>query len=249
MHKKDTVPMWAAVIISYILPVIIIVLFTLLKKNKSYIALQAGIFSLTLSQFITLLFTEALKNLVGRHRPDFISRCKPSMSLINQTKGVSNSGNPAQLFDPIFGFFTTEICSAEKNKELYDGMRSFPSGHSSTAFCGLFFLSLFLAANLSLYDRKCHAYKAIVVIIPLVIAAVIAASRVSDYRHHWQDVTAGSILGAIVAYYIYYIYYPKVKSENSYLPYQYIIDDSTTYELGNLDQQSKPSSNRGADMV
>ncbi|KAG6868280.1 hypothetical protein C0993_005565 [Termitomyces sp. T159_Od127] len=40
-----------------------------------------------------------------------------------------------------------------------------------------------------------------------------------DYRHHWQDVLVGSVLGTVVSYFAYRQYYPSLASELSHRPY------------------------------
>ena len=40
-----------------------------------------------------------------------------------------------------------------------------------------------------------------------------------DYRHHWQDVTAGSFLGTVLAFFAYRQYYPPLSSTMSHRPY------------------------------
>lgn len=46
---------------------------------------------------------------------------------------------------------------------------------------------------------------------PLIGAALIAISRCEDYRHDVYDVTIGSLLGMLVAYFSYRRYYPSLK--------------------------------------
>ena len=65
------------------------------------------------------------------------------------------------------------------------------------------FLSLYLAGKLHVFDRKGYTYKGFVVATPLMIAILIAVSRTQDYRHHWQDVVAGSILGKFICIHTY----------------------------------------------
>ena len=65
-----------------------------------------------------------MKNAVGRPRPDLLARCKP------------REGTPVQ------GLVGVEVCGEGDGHLLRDGWRSFPSGHSSLAFCGLGYLAL-----------------------------------------------------------------------------------------------------------
>jgi len=48
---------------------------------------------------------------------------------------------------------------------------------------------------------------------------MIAVSRVEDYRHGWEDVTVGSILGATVAWLTFRRYYPNLRNQYCDTPY------------------------------
>lgn len=63
------------------------------------------------------------------------------------------------------------------------------------SFAGLGFCSWYLAGKLKAFDRRGHVGKLCVVIAPLLLAAMVAVSRVDDYWHHWQDVFTGGFLG------------------------------------------------------
>ncbi|KAL8828857.1 MAG: hypothetical protein Q9191_002352 [Dirinaria sp. TL-2023a] len=91
---------------------------------------------------------------------------------------------------------------------LKDGFRSFPSGH--TAFGGLFYLSLYLAAKLHALDNKGEVWKTFIVMVPTLGAALIAVSRIMDARHHPFDVISGSLLGILVAWGAYRQYFPPI---------------------------------------
>lgn len=54
---------------------------------------------------------------------------------------------------------------------------------------------------------------------PLIGAALIAISRLEDYRHDVYDVTIGSALGMLIAYFSYRRYYPALKSPQCDTPY------------------------------
>lgn len=78
---------------------------------------------------------------------------------------------------------------------------------------------MYLAGKLHLFDERGHIYKSVVVLAPMILAALIAASRVADYRHHWQDVSVGSIIGIIFAVFAYRQYYPSLAAPNSDCPF------------------------------
>lgn len=107
-----------------------------------------------------------------------------------------------------------DVCTQPNRHFLRDGWRSFPSGHSSFAFSGLAYLSLFLAGQL----RACHGNASMasytVIIIPTMGAFVIAVSRLEDYRHSILDVVVGALIGSLVAYVVYRNYYPGLQSKN-----------------------------------
>jgi len=126
---------------------------------------------------------------------------------------------PPGSVDPPFGLTTFSICTQTDLVILNDGFRSFPSGHSSLSFAGQGFLAFYLAGKLHLFDKRGHAPKAWISLAPLSAAALVAISRTMDYRHHWQDVTIGSILGLTVAYFSYRQYYPHLADELSHRPY------------------------------
>lgn len=54
---------------------------------------------------------------------------------------------------------------------------------------------------------------------PIIGAALIAISRLEDYRHDVYDVTVGSVLGMLIAYFSYKRYYPGLESSKCDTPY------------------------------
>ena len=48
-----------------------------------------------------------------------------------------------------------------------------------------------------MFDRRGHVAKLCIVFFPLLVAAMIAVSRVDDYWHHWQDVCTGGLIGML----------------------------------------------------
>ena len=77
---------------------------------------NCGILGLLLSEGFAFVITAALKNEIGKPRPDLIDRCRPE----------EGSSDP-----PVFGLSNSTICTQTDHSILKDGFRSFPSGHSS----------------------------------------------------------------------------------------------------------------------
>lgn len=159
---------------------------------------------LLISLILTSFLTDIIKNAVGRPRPDLLARCKPA---------------PGTQPDTLV---TYTICTETSHHVLHDGWRSFPSGHSSFAFAGLGFFSLFMAGQLHVF-RHNHGGRdlgrSLLCLTPLVGAALIAISRCEDYRHDVYDVCCGSLLGMVVAYWSYRRHWPHLTSPECDEPY------------------------------
>lgn len=112
-----------------------------------------------------LLLSDFIKFRVGRLRPDFFARCQ---------------------YDAI-----QEICTGPANV-VSEGRRSFPSGHSSSAFLGCVFLMLFLAGKNRGFAYsvtfpgqgilKSRLLRVLICVSPLFLSTFIAMSRWED---HW----------------------------------------------------------------
>uniref|UniRef100_A0A0E0LU62 Phosphatidic acid phosphatase type 2/haloperoxidase domain-containing protein n=1 Tax=Oryza punctata TaxID=4537 RepID=A0A0E0LU62_ORYPU len=123
--KGNTIPFWAVPLIAIVLPWV--VFGGIYFKKKNVYDLHHGILGILYSVLITAVITDAIKDGVGRPRPDFFWRCFPD--------GI-----------PKFDNVTTDvICHGEKSV-IKEGHKSFPSGHSSWSFAGLGFLAWYLAA-------------------------------------------------------------------------------------------------------
>src|SRR6185369_12749080 len=148
------------------------------------------ILGLAIALILSSTLTDLVKNMVGRPRPDLISRCRPA------------PGTPENKL------VTFEVCTETDHHTLHDGWRSFPSGHSSFSFAGLGYTSLFLAGQLRIFAHAApagsvlgHAEKivrgdlvrALLCGVPLLGATMIAISRCQDYRHDVWDVTVGGL--------------------------------------------------------
>ncbi|GAA5929139.1 uncharacterized protein JCM15063_004063 [Sporobolomyces koalae] len=202
VHERITFA--ECIVYAGVIPAILIVI-TGAFWRRSFWDVHNGVLGLLLSVSITTVATQVIKVCVGRPRPDMISRCQP-------IEGAANL--------PVYGLATAaRVCTVQTGHIIDDGFKSFPSGHSSFAFAGLLYLSLYAAGKMHLFDRRGHAIKAWISVTPLIGASLIAVSRTMDYRHHATDVIAGSILGSLVAILTYHLYYPSLLSRNCHLPF------------------------------
>ncbi|CAN6549519.1 unnamed protein product [Malus baccata var. baccata] len=176
--KDNTVPFWGVPIIAVLLPLAVFLVYYFIRKDVY--DLHQAILGLLFSVFITAILTDAIKDGVGRPRPDFFWRCFPD------GKGV---------FDPL----TKDVMCTGSKSVIKEGHKSFPSGHTSWSFAGLGFLAWYLSGKVRAFDRRGHVDKLCIVFLPLLIAALVGVSRVDDYWHHWQDVCAGSLIGTLSA--------------------------------------------------
>ncbi|GJN18142.1 hypothetical protein PR202_gb05271 [Eleusine coracana subsp. coracana] len=110
------------------------------------------------------------------------------------------------------------ICHGDPSV-IKEGYKSFPSGHSSWSFAGLGFLSWYLAGKITVFDRRGHVAKLCIDLMPLLLAVMVAISRVDDYWHHWQDVCTGGILGLVVASVCYLQFFPPPSDEKGFWPH------------------------------
>ena len=166
-----------------------------------------ALLGLLISVSLTSFLTHCIKNAIGRPRPDLIDRCQPA------------KGTP---YDKFIGL---EACTQTNIGMLNDGWRSFPSGHSSFAFSGLGYLSLFLAGQLHVFRPRADLARALVAFLPSLGALLIALSRVADYRHGPWDVTVGGLLGLVVSIFSYRRYFPSLWSRTCDVPFPSPLDD------------------------
>ncbi|KAK1552826.1 hypothetical protein Q3G72_024010 [Acer saccharum] len=198
--KDNTVPIWAVPIYAVLLPIVVFLL--IYFRRRCVYDLHHGILGLLYAVLITGVITDAIKVATGRPRPNFFWRCFPD--------GVGNFKGP----------WGDVLCHGQKS-DIKEGHKSFPSGHTSWSFAGLGFLSFYLSGKIKVFDRRGHVAKVCLVLLPLLVASLVAVSRVSDYWHHWQDVFAGGLIGLVVASICYLQFFPPPYNDDGWGPYAY----------------------------
>lgn len=198
LHER--VPLLQLLIYSAGIPALVLLLWVIFARPDPHKA-HVVLLGLLISHVLTMFITDTIKNAVGRPRPDLIARCKPPPDTPKH-----------QLLD-------WTVCTETNHHTLHDGWRSFPSGHSSTAFAGLFYLSLFFAGQLHALQPRSGLAVMLVSFLPLLGAAMIAISRCEDYRHDVYDVTFGGFLGMAVAWFTYRRFFPGLRAPNCDIAY------------------------------
>ncbi|KAB1205613.1 Lipid phosphate phosphatase 2 [Morella rubra] len=194
--KGNTVPFWAVPLVAILLPFVIISIYYIIRRDVY--DLHHAILGLLYSVLITAVITDAIKDGVGRPRPDFFWRCFPDGKAV---------------FDTVT---RNVLCTGDKSV-IKEGHKSFPSGHTSC----LGFLSWYLSGKARVFDRSGHVAKLCIVFLPLLLAALVAVSRVDDYWHHWQDVFAGGLLGMTVSSFCYLQFFPPPYDIDGWGPHAY----------------------------
>ncbi|KAI5168348.1 diacylglycerol diphosphate phosphatase / phosphatidate phosphatase [Pancytospora epiphaga] len=115
---------------------------------------------------LSVSLTENIKKVVGRPRPDFFDRLK-----------VDADGKYLR-----------------NGHTIEEARKSFPSGHTSSAFC---------AAAFSIYTASLYFRSRIVLFIFTIFAFLLAIgvgyTRIYDNRHFMSDVFVGAIVGVLCA--------------------------------------------------
>ena len=165
---------------------------------------HASLCAYFLSVGMNSFVTDMMKNYCAKLRPNFYNMCE---------------------FDAVTKTCTNDVSNAHK---------SFPSGHSSLAFCAMTILCLYFYGKVGLH-RTPFTYDAtknypslatkllawISFSVPLSIALFVACSRVHDYYHHPADIVTGALIGSVCAVLATSLWYPSVFSDAAGYPLQY----------------------------
>lgn len=180
---QEHVPASTLFLLAAVLPMVVIgyKAFYSAQHRRGTAISMLGLFA---SLVITWNIIDVAKIFIGNQRPDFIARCIPK---------------PDTPTDKLVR--VVDVCTNKDFRKLWEGCKSTPSGHSSLSFAGLGFLAIHLhfALKPAHPDSRQNKYLHFIPLIPLVIAMLIALSRIIDHKHHWIDIISGGIIGSSVA--------------------------------------------------
>lgn len=146
-----------------------------------------------------------IKLVVVGLRPHFLTVCNPMSPSEALAAGVHPKGGFGGLF------YTVDVCREKDAKKLANAMQSFPSGHSSAAWAGLFYCALYLNGKLKPFSNYHPAWwKFLLTLTPLVMATLMVGSLTLDMSHNWYDIAVGSAIGVLVALGSYRMTYASI---------------------------------------
>jgi len=167
---------------------------------------------------VTTFITQVIKNFCGRKRPNFFAMCNYKgyrTALATNNFTYYNSVTVAGAIGSL------EHCLETDGAVLREAQYSFPSGHSSTIFAGLTFLTLYF-----LHIVPKHFFKGrfgtphpirflpinIVVMMLLMLAALlVSGTRTRDYWHNFDDIAAGAVIGFGVSCFTFWLNHARVE--------------------------------------
>ncbi|KAG6865862.1 hypothetical protein C0991_010943 [Blastosporella zonata] len=185
--RKEIFPIWAAALIAFFAPFTFFCLFQ--ARRQSANDLLTTTMGLLKSLITAAVFQVWVKWLIGGLRPHFYVVCQPNIQANSAPSGV---GFASLMYD-------RSVCTGDR-KQINDSLESMPSGHSTAAWAGLFYLALYFNAQLKVMSAHNPAYwKMILMFCPILGATLISGALTIDEFHNWYDVVAGGIIGIATA--------------------------------------------------
>lgn len=246
-HTEDLVSNVVLYVASLVIPAIIIALICLLAvpgitTARSFTAgalwkrkiweWHSAWLGLALASLSAIAITNGLKPLAGKPRPHLLDVCDPDLSpeAIERWR-VGGLGTDLASAVPII--VTWHICRNTDAGEIRNAFASFPSGHASTSWSGLLYLSLFFCAKFGVKIPLLRVAQAnqqvrgpsprsqgaappvhlvLFAFVPIGAALFISISRWFDYRHHGFDIISGALIGIFCAWISFHLYQEPISA-------------------------------------
>ncbi|XP_023339512.1 phospholipid phosphatase 1 [Eurytemora carolleeae] len=153
------------------------------------------------------LITDICKYSIGRLRPHFLSLCNPNLTLDEATCGTPLE--PKYITD--FACSGSDLFPSEPEylDRVRDSRLSFLSGHASLSAYSMLFAIIYIQRKLT--NRNYRLVKPLIQVGCSLFAIYTSLSRISDYKHHPEDVIGGAVLGSLVAVLAHFISTNSVK--------------------------------------
>lgn len=214
-YKTNTIPAYAAVILSIGLPIVWMwttefakhfyfvrypkqIFLTKLELCGQKVArvtpFKRNLYILTVvfayGYLATWVLTEVTKNFVGELRPHFLAVCQPSVNCSDVTN--------LNRFYSYLQHGSDYTCLNPDEEAVREARRSFFSGHTAPLFFGFGWLIMYIHVSWSWRHLGIvgHLFQVGIAILGLYIGY----TRISDFHHHWHDVCIGAIVGSLVAF-------------------------------------------------
>lgn len=138
-QRQVIVPIWLATLLASGIPIIAILVAQL--RVRSFWDANNGITGVLYALITAATLQALVKWLIGGLRPHFLDVCQPDPARLKEMTGAGYGSI----------YYTKEICTGDP-WDVRDSLESFPSGHSTAAFAGFVYLSLYLNAKLKVFS-------------------------------------------------------------------------------------------------
>ncbi|CUT99282.1 phosphatidate phosphatase [Echinococcus multilocularis] len=145
-----------------------------------FINLYKFLYLLAFGYAVVSMFIHIGKIVVGRLRPNFFDVC-----------------GPVAVAETAYGYISEFRCTKNDAYLIREMRLSFPSGHSAYTMFPAIFIAVYLHYRMPAIGMG-SVLQAFVQTAAVTGAFYVGMTRVSDNKHHWTDVLAGMIIGALV---------------------------------------------------
>ncbi len=174
--KNESFPLISHLVIPNL--ICLFIMYNITSKNND------NLHTYIIAFLINDLITQFIKIIMLRPRPDIVDRIKfIKNNVTEEEQHVLHKINNPYLSDL-----------------LYDGYKSFISGHASTSFATLTILSFMFLNNKDQLNTLDYSLSIFIIIFNLIYGSICTESRIKDNKHHITDVLFGIIIGYIVPF-------------------------------------------------
>ncbi|KAI0378382.1 acid phosphatase/Vanadium-dependent haloperoxidase [Hypomontagnella monticulosa] len=198
-YRPQIIASWLDAVLAILVPLFFFLILQI--RIRSFWDLNNTLIGFIYALETSTTFQVMIKWLIGGLRPNFYDVCKPDPGLATGMVGVGYRQY----------MFTSEICTGDQGRPLWDAMQSFPSGHSTTISAAGVYLSLYLNAKLKIYaNYHPSMWKLVLFYFPILGAVLVCGALTIDNSHNWYDILAGAIIGTTFAFSAYRMVYASI---------------------------------------